>query len=127
MYLDLQELYDEMESLRPDCEYWASLTAEEEAAQQDDYPGLEDIARFGELEQLFDELGEDARWETAIPESEFEDYARELAEDIGAVPDRRQPDQWPTYCIDWAYAARELRHDYTPFQFEGIDYLVRSC
>ena len=121
-YLDLQDLYDEMESLRPDCEWWAGLTAEEEAENQDAYPGLEAISRFGELEQLFDELGEDARYETGIPESEFEDYARDLAEDIGVI-DRDQ--SWPNYCIDWGQAARDLQMDYTPFEFEGVDYLVR--
>lgn len=123
MYLDLQELYDELESLRSDCEYWASLTAEEEAAQQDYYPGLEAIDRFGELEQLFDELGDGARHETAIRESDFEEYAQDLAEDIGAI-DRDM--SWPNYCIDWEQAARDLAMDYTPFQFEGTDYLVRS-
>jgi antirestriction protein len=120
-YLDLNELYEEMESLRSDCEWWASLTTEEEAENQDDYPGLEAISRFGELEQLFDDLGEGARYEMAIPETEFEDYAQELAEDTGAI-DREM--SWPNYCIDWEYAARELKHDYTPFEFEGVDYLV---
>ena len=125
-YLNLQDLYEEMEVLRSDCEWWASLTAEEEAENQDAYPGLEAISRWGELEQLFDELGEDAHWETAIPETDFEDYARELAEDIRPMPDDLAND-WPYYCIDWKQAARDLRMDYTPFQFEGTDYLVRSC
>lgn len=36
------------------------------------------------------------------------DYAQELAEDTGAVPDELR---WPLYCIDWERAARELSFD----------------
>jgi len=52
----------------------------------------------------------------------FEDYARELAEDIGAIPDDAQ---WPATCIDWPRAARELAMDYTLVTFLGHDYYVR--
>ena len=33
--------------------------------------------------------------------------------------------QWPLYCIDWEYAARELKHDYTSVDFDGVTYWVR--
>jgi len=52
----------------------------------------------------------------------FEDYARELAEDIGAIPDDTQ---WPCTCIDWKWAARELSMDYSLVSFLGHDYYVR--
>lgn len=125
MYLDMQELYDEKEALDPEVEEWTNIVnAHEEEARIDEYPGLEAIARYGELCELFDELGADARYETAILESDFEEYAQELAEDIGAVD---RDNSWPNYCIDWKQAARDLAMDYTSFQFEGRDYLVRSC
>lgn len=60
---------------------------------------------------------------TLIRDSYFEDYARELADDIGAVPTERT---WPMTCIDWEQAARELQMDYTSVDFDGVDYWVRS-
>jgi hypothetical protein len=59
---------------------------------------------------------------TLIRDSYFEDYAREFAEDIGAIPEGLQ---WPCTCIDWEQAARELRQDYTSVEFDGITYWVR--
>lgn len=59
---------------------------------------------------------------TLIRDSHFQDYARELAEDIGAVPSEYT---WPTSCIDWEQAARELRTDYTSVDFDGVTYWVR--
>lgn len=59
---------------------------------------------------------------TLIHEDDFEDYAREFAEDIGAV-DHSQG--WPGSCIDWEQAANELRQDYTEIEWCGEAYLVR--
>lgn len=61
--------------------------------------------------------------ETFIPEDRFEDYARDLAEDIGAI-DREA--SWPNTYIDWAAAADALKMDYSAFTFDGIDYWARS-
>lgn len=43
---------------------------------------------------------------TLIRDSYFEDYARQTAEDIGAI-DRNA--SWPLHCIDWEQAARVQR------------------
>lgn len=59
---------------------------------------------------------------TLIPEGEFEDYARELAEELGAV----DTDTWPGRCIDWELAAHELAADYSCVTFRDEDYLYRS-
>ncbi len=59
--------------------------------------------------------------ETLIRDSYFEDYARELAEDIDAV----KSDTWPNNCIDWKRAARELQMDYTAIDFDGVTYWIR--
>lgn len=42
--------------------------------------------------------------------SSDEDFARDIAESLGELP---AIDQWPHYCIDWKYAARELMYDYS--------------
>lgn len=53
----------------------------------------------------------------------FEDYARELADDLGLVSNS---DQWPGRCIDWDAAAEELKADYTSVEVRGSDYWVRA-
>ena len=54
-----------------------------------------------------------------VRESHFPDYAREIAEDNGLIP---ESNDWPAYCIDWEYAARELKHDYNSADLAGITY-----
>lgn len=104
------------------------------------------IERLEELEsQRFSQLSEDekgeltelsrfrsecenyvADWpygETFVSDDYFEEYARELAEDIGAI----DPDaNWPLNRIDWEAAADDLRIDYTSFELFGTTYWARS-
>lgn len=58
-----------------------------------------------------------------IPASEFEDYVRELAYDIGAIKDDAA---WPNNHIDWESAAEELEYDYTTVTIDDEDYLFLS-
>lgn len=60
--------------------------------------------------------------ESLIRDSYFEQYAEELADDIGAIKDGTQ---WPYTCIDWEKAARELRMDYTAVEFGDVTYWIR--
>ena len=60
---------------------------------------------------------------TLIRDSYFEDYARELAEDIGAVS---KDLSWPACHIDWEAAADALKMDYTEIEIDGETYWVRS-
>jgi antirestriction protein len=91
---------------------------------------LADLESADEERELIAAIRELARegiedWEYGaqlIAEHYFEDYARELAEDIGALP---RDYTWPTSCIDWEQAARELQMDYTPVEFLGTTYYVR--
>lgn len=48
-----------------------------------------------------------------------EDFAREFADQIGAVNENAT---WPNNCIDWEYAAKELMYDY----FSIDNYYFRS-
>ncbi len=54
--------------------------------------------------------------------SYFEEYAEQMAEDIGAV---NSDGGWPADCIDWERAARELQIDYTSVEFDGVTYWTR--
>lgn len=58
-----------------------------------------------------------------IDADDFEEYAQELAEDIGAI-DRNLT--WPNNCIDWEKAADELKYDYSEVDIEGRTYYFRS-
>ena len=83
-----------------------------------------------ELEQLLElesELGmtleaADQAGALFIDEDYFEDYARELAEDVGAI---NSDFEWPCTHIDWSAAADELRSDYTEVEYDGNNYIVR--
>lgn len=84
-----------------------------------------------ELKELLEELcgaGGDEQWEgdwypgSLIRDSHFEDYAQELAEDIGAIP---SDNKWPCTCIDWEQAARELQQDYSSVEYDGITFWYR--
>lgn len=61
--------------------------------------------------------------ESLINEDYFEDYARELAEDIGAI---EKDSKWPATCIDWEQAANELKQDYMEVDFDGTTYYMRA-
>jgi hypothetical protein len=57
-----------------------------------------------------------------IRDSYFEDYAREFADDIGAI---NSDASWPNTCIDWEKAASELQMDYSSVEFDGVTYWYR--
>ena len=89
------------------------------------------FAELATLEALLEEIkgyGGDHQWRgdwypgSMIRDSNFEDYAQELADDIGAI-DRNA--SWPCNCIDWERAARELQMDYTSVDYDGVTYWYR--
>jgi hypothetical protein len=107
--IDTRDLIEEAEAL--------------EIEEEDGTIDEDDRARLFAIRELADSGIEDWQYgATLIPESEFKDYAYQLAEDIGAIP---ADAAWPLTCIDWQQAADELRHDYTCVTFDGEDYLVR--
>lgn len=59
---------------------------------------------------------------TFISDDHFEDYAEELAYDIGAI-DRNA--SWPLNRIDWEAAADDLKIDYSSFTLKGVIYWSR--
>ena len=60
--------------------------------------------------------------EGMIRDDYFEDYARDLAEDIGAIDPKAT---WPLTYIDWPAAADALKQDYTSIDVDGLTYWVR--
>lgn len=133
---NLEDIFDSRDVIKRINELkeeWAEVTEEESA---DDYALSEDDWSVG--------LGEDGAAEivallelAARPESElsgwdygvtfiadhyFIEYAKELAEDIGAI-DREA--SWPAYHIDWEAAAEDLKMDYSQYEFNGEIYWAR--
>ncbi len=69
----------------------------------------------------FEELVENEP--TVIAASYFEEYAHQLAEDIGAIS---TSNEWPIYCIDWERAVEYLKMDYTSVEVDGETYWFRA-
>jgi hypothetical protein len=78
-------------------------------------------AEFRELIEDFPSSWHDG--EPLVRESYFEQYARELAEDIGAISSDAQ---WPLSYIDWTQAAEALQADYTSVEIRGYTYYGRA-
>lgn len=114
--LDVRDIIERVEELRE---------------QRDEGLDESDTEELATLESLLDALqgyGGDHQWEgawypvTLIRDSYFEDYAQELAEDIGAI---NRDATWPNNCIDWEKAASELKIDYSTVEFGGVTYWYR--
>ena len=59
---------------------------------------------------------------TMIHEDYFENYAMQLAEDLGLLEEAAA---WPACHIDWEAAAESLKMDYTEVDFDGNSYFIR--
>jgi len=93
-----------------------------------DWTGAQELADLTALMSELEGMGGDEQWRgdwypvTLIRDSHFQDYAQQLAEDIGAVDTNAT---WPNNCIDWEHAARELRYDYSSVDIDGVTYWTR--
>lgn len=79
---------------------------------------LDDVRRHGGDAQY------NGDWYPAffVADSHFTDYAREFADDVGAV---NRDLEWPYTCIDWEKAAQELQTDYSSINIDGADFWYR--
>ena len=99
-------------------------TAQENVKDWDESDEGQELAKLKAFAEEAEGYAEDWRYgATLIHKDYFEDYARELADDLGLYDDRKA--QWPHTCIDWAQAAEELQQDYTSVDFDGETYWVR--
>lgn len=122
-YLDVL-LSDDVFDTRQLLDLIESLTA---TANSDDsevaLAASDELRRALVLQSEIEPYAEDYRYgESVIADSHFEAYAKELAEDIGAVS---ADATWPHNCIDWKAAAEALLQDYTAVDFEGARWWVR--
>ena len=107
--IDSRDIIERIEELENDEEL--------DDMDKDELKMLKDLAKQGYSSDW--EYGE-----KLIRDTYFTDYAMEMAYDIGAVDPKAN---WPTNCIDWEQAARELQMDYSIIDYDGVDYWIRSC
>ena len=130
--LDSRDIQDRIDELTEELD---TLEAAVEDAEDDDERGEaeDDLTSFQHVEgeelnnliELKDDVNS-SEWKygiTFIKDTYFEEYAEQLASDIGAIDTSFG---WPNNCIDWEKAAEELLYDYSSVTVDGYDYYYRS-
>ena len=115
---DSRDIISRLEQLQLDKSNMTVEDWESDPDLQTELDALEDIDEQGRTGVTDWEYGE-----ALISDYYFQEYARELAEDIGAI-DRNA--NWPLHCIDWEQAANELKHDYSRIDIDGRTYFARQ-
>src|SRR5262245_2685982 len=122
--IDSRQIIARIEELENDIEL-AEIPDNEIGGPNDTM--TEERAELATLQALSEEAaGYASDWnhgETLIRGTYFTEYAQQLADDIGAIPDGVR---WPLTCIDWDKAAEELQQDYTALDWDGVEYWVRA-
>jgi hypothetical protein len=91
------------------------ITADDLELDKSDLPGwLQDEDTLSELLENWDSYNElevyEAAHEAGSVFDDDEDFARDMAEQVGAIDKNAT---WPHSCIDWDLAAQELMYDYS--------------
>lgn len=132
--IDLRDITDRVEELENELGDIGKVRAvallkSDDLGEWDDAD--EDDRELATLYALLDELrgnGGDHKWRgdwyplSMISDDHFEDYAREFADDVGAV---NSDAAWPSSHIDWKAAAEDLQQDYSTIEYEGVTYWYR--
>jgi hypothetical protein len=114
MALDLSALAGEYEDLE--------AMAEAEELEEGDAERISAIHALAE-ELGYGDIGDASRAGVdLIAEDDFEEHARETAEQVSEC----DFNNWPLTCIDWKQAAEELQSDYSSIEFDGITYYTRG-
>jgi hypothetical protein len=115
---DIQERIDWLES---------DAASGDEYSDQDCEAFAEELKKLANLkEQYINDYG-DSSWGYGaqfIRDSYFEEYAMQLADDIGAINEKQS---WPSMYIDWERATEALQMDYTEVDYDGIIYWTREA
>ena len=128
---DIIARVEELETERDECMLIRPDGEEEQDPQGWRDQNTIDAEELDGLTAILDELkgyGGDEQWRgdwyptALIRDDHFEDYARELASDIGAI---ERNAQWPNNHIDWTAAAEALQQDYSSVEIDGTDYWYR--
>jgi hypothetical protein len=118
-YIDSRDVIARIEYLE---EGFKDDAADPDSAEldEDEKRELADLKAFAEEAEGY--VSDWIYGEQLIADHNFEDYAIEMAHDIGAVD---KDANWPTRHIDWEAAADELKQDFTSFELRGTTYCGR--
>lgn len=80
-----------------------------------------------ELKEFYEDIPESVirNQECLISDSHFEDYCRQLVEDIGDLP--RDLPSYIENNIDWSGVADDIKMEYSSSEYEGTTYYYRYC
>ena len=98
-------------------------TDEEREAWDDSAEEREELERLLQLRK--DCCSDEDEWQYGVQlinDDYFEEYAEELADDIGLLKGY----EWPLNCIDWSAAAQQLQQDYSSVEFMRSTYWYRG-
>lgn len=127
--IDVRDIIARVEELEINRDTFNAVKESESDSWAEHEPS--DAEELDGLTAILEELkgyGGDEQWRgdwypvTLIRDTFFEDYARELAEDIGAI---LRNAEWPNNHIDWTAAAEALQQDYSIVEIKGADYWYR--
>lgn len=117
--IDVRDIIARFEELESHSHEW-----------KDDESDADAWHELNTLKAILEELkgqGGDEEWQgdwypsTLISEIYFVEYAQELCQDIGAIPD-----DFPSYIeIDWEVTARNIQMDYSEVEIDGLTYYFR--
>lgn len=123
--IDSRDVIARIDELESELEE-GSIDAETDCFMVGDDDMSEEYEELMALNSLADQCrgyaGDWEHGEALIRDSYFQEYAEQLADDIGAIDSSVS---WPLNCIDWEQAADELKMDYTSVDFEGVEYWIR--
>jgi hypothetical protein len=128
-FLNMDEITTRIEQLEVLRQPGPVDTGDPEDAEQAQDDLFAELATCEKIVEETRGYGGDHEWRgdwypgTFIRESDFEDYAREFAEDIHGDAIRNA--SWPMSHIDWTAATDSLRMDYSEIEIEGTTYLYR--
>lgn len=119
-YLHTSDLEDVVNEIKEDIALLKGELSELDTSSNE-YDDL--MAEIEEKEENIKEMEDaiDYGCDLFILEEAFEDYARELADDLFGFDDSK----WPANCIDWERAAEELKSDFTRHEIRGYTYYAR--
>lgn len=126
--IDSRDVIERIEELRAEWDEATGDHWEDYALSGDDWAvglgedGAEELEQLMSLQEQAEGYSDWLYGATLIRDSYFEDYARQLAEDIGAIDEDAR---WPACHIDWSAAADSLQMDYTSVDFAGVTYWIR--
>lgn len=108
-YEDMTESFDDIRMDEEEIQDWKT--------------GWEDeLLEIDEINDIENNVTDFTYGETLIPEHEWEDYVRELCEDIGYIP--KDLPSWIE--IDWKATAKNVAQDYSFISYQGEDYYYRA-